>query len=74
MNLFYLKIIENMSDGEMHIFLIHVKTMDTLPHEEDDVEEVKFYTLDEIEYLIKERVVTDPKTLISFFLYKDMIK
>lgn len=37
-------------------------------------EEVKFYTLDEIEYLIKERVVTDPKTLISFFLYKDMIK
>ena len=68
------KIIENMSDGEMHIFLIHVKTMDTLPHEEDDVEEVKFYTLDEIEYLIKKRVVTDPKTLISFFLYKDMIK
>lgn len=68
------KIIENLSDGEMHIFLIHVKTMDTLPHEEDDVEEVKFYTLDEIEYLIKERVVTDPKTLISFFLYKDMIK
>ena len=61
------KIIENMSDGEMHIFLIH-------PHEEDDVEEVKFYTLDEIEYLIKKRVVTDPKTLISFFLYKDMIK
>ena len=57
------KIIENMSDGEMHIFLIHVKTMDTLPHEEDDVEEVKFYTLEEIEYLIKERVVTDPKTL-----------
>lgn len=47
--------------------------MDTLPHEEDDVEEVKFYTLEEIEYLIKERVVTDPKTLISFFLYKDMI-
>ena len=68
------KIIENMSDGEMHIFLINVKTAETKPKEDDDVDEVNFYTLDEIEDLIKERTITDPKTLISFFLYKDMIK
>ena len=68
------KIIENMSDGEMHIFLINVKTEETKPKEEDDVEEVNFYTLDEIEDLIKNRTITDPKTLISFFLYKDMIR
>ena len=42
------KIIENMSDGEMHIFLIHVKTMDTLPHEEDDVEAEAADTADEM--------------------------
>ncbi len=68
------KIIENMSDGEMHIYLINVKTADTKPKDEDDVDEVNFYTLEEIEELIKNRVVTDPKTLISYFLYKDMIK
>ena len=68
------KIIENMSDGEMNIFLINVKTAETKPKEDDDVDEVNFYTLDEIEELIKERIITDPKTLISFFLYKDMIK
>ena len=63
-----------MSDGEMNIFLINVKTAETKPKEDDDVDEVNFYTLDEIEELIKERIITDPKTLISFFLYKDMIK
>ncbi len=68
------KIIENMSDGEMHIYLINVKTEETKPKDEDDVEEVNFYTLEEIENLIKNRTITDPKTLISFFLYKDMIK
>lgn len=68
------KIIENMSDGEMHIFLIKVKTINSKPKEEDDVDEVNFYTLEEIESLINDRVVTDPKTLISYFLYKDMIK
>lgn len=68
------KIIENMSDGEMHIFLIKVKSINSKPKEEDDVDEVNFYTLEEIESLINDRVVTDPKTLISYFLYKDMIK
>lgn len=68
------KIIENMSDGEMHIFLIKVKTRNNKPKEEDDVDEVNFYTLEEIESLINKRIVTDPKTLISYFLYKDMIK
>lgn len=68
------KIIENMSDGEMHIFLIKVKTRNSKPKEEDDVDEVNFYTLEEIESLINKRIVTDPKTLISYFLYKDMIK
>ena len=67
-------IIENMSDGEMHIFLIKVKTRNNKPKEEDDVDEVNFYTLEEIESLINKRIVTDPKTLISYFLYKDMIK
>lgn len=68
------KIIENMSDGEMHLYLIYVKTEDTKPMETDDVDEVNFYSLEEIEDLIKQRIVTDPKTLIAFFLYKDMIK
>ena len=68
------KIIENMSDGEMHIFLIKVKTRNSKPKEEDDVDEVNFYSLEEIESLINKRIVTDPKTLISYFLYKDMIK
>ena len=68
------KIIENMSDGEMNIFLINVKTRNNKPKEEDDVDEVNFYTLEEIESLINKRIVTDPKTLISYFLYKDMIK
>ena len=63
-----------MSDGEMHIFLIKVKTRNNKPKEEDDVDEVNFYTLEEIESLINKRIVTDPKTLISYFLYKDMIK
>ncbi len=67
-------IIENMSDGEMHIFKILVKTKDTKPKETDEVDEVHFYTLEEIEELIKKRIVTDPKTLIAFYLYKDMIK
>lgn len=66
-------IIENMSDGEMHIYLIKVKTNNTRPMEEDDVDEVIFYTIDEIDELIKTRKVTDPKTLIAFYLYKDMI-
>lgn len=67
-------IIENMSDGKMHLFLIKVKNKDTKPKEDDDVDEVNFYTLSEIEELIKTRKITDPKTLIAFFLYKDMIK
>ena len=67
-------IIENMSDGEMHIYLIKVKTKDSKPKEEDEVDEVNFYSLDEINDLIKNRTITDPKTLISFYLYKDMIK
>lgn len=66
-------IIENMSDGEMHIFLIKVKNKSSHPLEEDDVDEVNFYDLEEIESLIKNRTITDPKTLISFYLYKDMI-
>lgn len=67
-------IIENMSDGLMHIYLINVKTKESKPLDNDDVEEVNFYTLEEIENLIKERIITDPKTLISFFMYKDIIK
>lgn len=67
-------IIENMSDGEMHLYLIKVKNVDSWPMEEDDVEEVNFYTLEEIDNLIKTRVITDPKTLIAYFLYKDMQK
>lgn len=66
-------IIENMSDGEMNIFLIKVKNNITHPLEEDDVEEVNFYDINEIESLIKDRIITDPKTLIAFYLYKDMI-
>jgi len=66
-------IIENMSDGEMHIYLIKVRTNETRPMDEDDVDEVVFYTLDEINELIKTRQVTDPKTLIAFYLYKDMV-
>lgn len=67
------KIIENMSDGEMNIYYIKVKNVLSNPKEDDDVDEVKFYKLEEIETLIKNRVITDPKTLISFYLYKDMI-
>lgn len=66
-------IIENMSDGQMHIYLIKVKTKETHPKEDDEVDEVSFYTLEEINKLIKERIITDPKTLIAFYLYKDMI-
>lgn len=66
-------IIENMSDGEMHIYLIKVKNVDSHPKEEDEVDEVNFYSLDEIDELIKERTITDPKTLIAFYMYKDMI-
>lgn len=66
-------IIENMSDGEMHIFLIKVKTKETHPKEDDEVDEVNFYSLIEIEKLIKERIITDPKTLIAFYMYKDMV-
>ena len=66
-------IIENMSDGEMHIYLIKVKNVISTPTEEDDVDEVNFYTIEEIDKLIKERIITDPKTLIAFYLYKDMI-
>lgn len=66
-------IIENMSDGEMHIFLIKVKNTSSKPMEEDDVDEVNFYDLEEIDKLIKERIITDPKTLIAYYLYKDMI-
>ncbi len=66
-------IIENMSDGEMNIYLIKVKNTTSKPMEEDDVDEVNFYDLNEIESLIKDRIITDPKTLIAFYLYKDMI-
>jgi len=66
-------IIENMSDGEMHIYLIKVKTKPSKPKENDEVDEVNFYELEEIEKLIKNRTITDPKTLIAFYLYKDMI-
>lgn len=66
-------IIENMSDGEMHIYLTKVKNVISTPTEEDDVDEVNFYTIEEIDKLIKERIITDPKTLIAFYLYKDMI-
>ena len=38
-------IIENMSDGEMNIYLIKVKSIDSKPQETDDVEEVNFYSL-----------------------------
>lgn len=66
-------IIENMSDGEMHIYLIKVKNTNGRPMDEDDVDEVKFYPLEEIDKLIKNRTITDPKTLIAYYLYKDMI-
>ncbi len=65
-------IIENMSDGEMNIYLIKVRTKETTPKESDEVDEVKFYKIEEIESLIKERIITDPKTLIAFYLYKDL--
>lgn len=67
-------IIENMSDGEMHLYLVNVKNADTKPMDEDDVDEVMFYSLEEIESMIGKRIITDPKTLIAFFLYKDTIK
>ena len=67
-------IIENMSDGEMHLYLINVKNADTKPMDEDDVDEVMFYSLEEIESMIGKRIITDPKTLIAFFLYKDTIR
>lgn len=67
-------IIENMSDGEMHLYLINVKSADTKPMDEDDVDEVMFYSLEEIESMIGKRIITDPKTLIAFFLYKDTIR
>ena len=67
-------IIENMSDGEMHLYLINVKNKESKPQEEDDVDEVTFFSLEEIESLISKRVITDPKTLIAFFLYKDMLR
>lgn len=66
-------IIENMSDGEMNIYLIKVKNTESKPMDEDDVDEVNFYSLEEIDKLIKERIITDPKTLIAYYLYKDMI-
>ena len=66
-------IIENMSDGEMHIYLIKVKTKELHPKDDDEVDEVSFYKLEEIEKMIKNRTITDPKTLIAFYLYKDMI-
>lgn len=66
-------IIENMSDGEMHIYFIKVRTIDSHPKEEDEVDEVNFYDIEEIESLIKSRVITDPKTLVAFYMYKDMI-
>ena len=68
------KIIENMSDGEMHLYLIKVKDVQSKPMDEDDVDEVNFYTLEEIESLIGRRIITDPKTLIAFYLYKDTLK
>ena len=68
------KIIENMSDGEMNIYLIKVKNIDSKPKEEDDVEEVNFYTLEEVSSLIKNKIITDPKTLIGYYTYKDMIQ
>lgn len=67
-------IIENMSDGQMHIYLVKVKNTDSKPKDEDDVDEVTFYPIEEIEKLIKSRTITDPKTLIAFYLYKDMIQ
>ena len=67
-------IIENMSDGLMHLYLVKVKNAQSKPMDEDDVDEVNFYTLEEIEELIKNRTITDPKTLIAFFLYKDTLK
>ena len=57
-----------------NIYYIKVKNIISKPKEEDDVEEVNFYTIDEINNLIKQRIITDPKTLISFFIYKDMLK
>ena len=67
-------IIENMSDGLMHLYLARVKNTTNKPMEEDDVDEVNYYTLEEIEKLIEDRTITDPKTLIAFFLYKDTLK
>ena len=66
-------IIENMSDGEMHIYFVNVKNKISHPKEEDEVDEVNFYSLEEIDNLIKNRVITDPKTLIAFYMYKDML-
>ena len=64
-------IIENMSDGQIHLFLVHIKNKELIPNEEDDVEEVKFYKKEEIEDLIKQKKITDPKTLLAFFMYKE---
>ena len=66
-------IIENMSDGEMNIYFIKVKSLDSCPKEDDEVDEVNFYDIDEIEDLIKKRIITDPKTLIAFYMYKDRL-
>ena len=64
-------IIENMSDGQIHLFLVNIKNKELIPNEEDDVEEVKFYKKEEIEDLIKQKKITDPKTLLAFFMYKE---
>lgn len=66
-------IIENMSDGEMHIYFVKVRSKVSHPKEEDEVDEVNFYDISEIEELIKSRIITDPKTLIAFYLYKDRL-
>lgn len=66
-------IIENMSDGEMHIYFIKVKSKVSCPKEEDEVDEVNFYDVRDIEELINKRIITDPKTLIAFYMYKDRL-
>ena len=67
-------IIENMSDGEMNIYLIKVKNKISKPLEDDEVDDVEFYNIEEVEDLIRKREITDPKTLIGFYIYKDTLK
>lgn len=63
------------SNANITFFTVHVSAQDDKQTEDDhDVDEVKWFTVEEFGSLVRTKQIKDGKTLIGYFMYKELLK